>query len=58
MINETFKPGVIGQDLFSALVVLINEVKSKNHMPHFMRLANITSIFKKKKSQKSLESDR
>ena len=50
MINEIFKPGVIGQDLFSALVVLINEVKSENYMPHFMRLANITSILKKKKS--------
>ena len=58
MINEIFKPGVIGGDLFSALVILINEVKRENYLPHFMRLANITSIFKKKNSKKCLSVDR
>ena len=58
MINEIFKPGVIGGDLFSALVILINEVKRENYLPHFMRLANITSIFKKKNSKKCLSNDR
>ena len=44
MINELFKPGVFGLDLFSALLSLINETKSENIVPHFMKLANITSI--------------
>ena len=58
MLNEIFKPGVIGEDLKSALLLLVNEAKSENFVPHFMKLANITSIFKKKGSKKSLENDR
>ena len=58
MLNEIFRPGVIGEDLKSALLLLVNEAKSDNFVPHFMRLANITSIFKKKGSKKSLENDR
>ena len=46
LINEIFKPGVIGQDLFSALLALLNESKYENFIPLFMRLTNITSITK------------
>ena len=55
--DELWKPGVIGQDLFSALWALVNESKSKNYIPLFMRLANITSIYKLKGSKKCLEND-
>ena len=58
LINEIFKPGIIGQDLFSALKALINETKAELLIPIFMRLANITSIYKSKRSKLSLESDR
>ena len=58
LINEIFKPGIIGQDLFSALKALINETKAELLIPIFMRLANITSIYKSKWSKFSLESDR
>ena len=46
MINELFKPGVIGQDLSEALLSLLNEVKLQHFVPNFMRLANITSLYK------------
>ena len=58
MINEIFKPGVIGQDLFAALNALVIETKAELLIPLFMRLANITSLYKSKGSKSSLESDR
>ena len=58
MINEIFKRGVIGQDLVSALAGLVSESKFKNFLPLFMRLANITSLYKRKGSKMCLESDR
>ena len=51
MINEIFKRGVIGQDLVSALAGLVSESKFKNFLPLFMRLANITSLYKRKGSK-------
>ena len=58
MINELFKPDVIGLDLFSALLSLINEVKSENLVLHFMKIAIIASIYKLRGSESSLENDR
>ena len=58
MINELFKPGVVGKDLVYALTALLNEVKFLNFVPQFMRLANITSIWKKKASKSLLQNDR
>ena len=51
MINEIFKRGVIGQDLVSALAGLVSESKFNNFLPLFMRLANITSLYKRKGSK-------
>ena len=58
MINELFKPGVIGQDLLEALLSLLNEVKLEHFVPYFMRLANISSLYKNRGCKKALSNDR
>jgi hypothetical protein len=58
MINEVFKPGIIGKDLLHGLIELLNRVKIEIIVPWFMRLANITSIYKLKNSRLNLENDR
>ena len=58
MINELFKPAVVGKDMVMALVALLNKVKSEHFIPQFMRLSNINSIWKKKGGKQSLQSDR
>ena len=58
MINETFKKGYIGSDLKEALLILINQVKSKQVIPHSMTLGNITTIYKSKGSRLDMNSDR
>ena len=58
LINEIFKPGVIGTDLFNSLLLLFNRVKFEFDFPDIMKLANIISIYKGKGEKNSLESDR
>ena len=58
MINELFKTGVIGQDLLEALLSLLNEVKLEHFVPYFMRLANISSLYKNRGCKKALSNDR
>ena len=58
LINELFKPGTIGGGLQQALLSLLNQTKFSNKLPEVMKLANITSIWKKKNSQLSLANDR
>ena len=58
MVNETFKPGVIGGKLERAILSLLNSIKSESVVPTILRLANISSIWKRKNSKLSLESDR
>ena len=41
IINEIFKPNVIGQDLKHALLLLFNGAKRDQLIPIFMQLANI-----------------
>ena len=57
-INEIFKPQVSGGNLLEGILSLANGVKSEQSFPAFMQLANITSIYKRKGSKNSLESDR
>ena len=52
MVNEIFKPGVIGSDLQCALLDLYNQCKSQMLIPDFMNIVNITSIMKRKKTDK------
>ena len=58
LINEIFKPNVIGSNLRDGLLHLSNGIKTDLHFPPFMQLANVTTIYKKKGSRLSLENDR
>ena len=58
MINELFKPGVIGYDLQEALLDLLNLCKSQMIIPEFMKMANISNIWKKKGDKMNIESYR
>ena len=57
-INEIFKPGVIGSNLQEGLLHLSNLIKAEFQFPAYMQNANITTIWKRKGSRLSLESDR
>ena len=56
--NELFKPGCIGEDLAMALLCLFNQCKANQSIPQYMKLSNITSIYKNKGSRLCLENDR
>ena len=58
LINELFKPGIIGSDLKDSLLVLLNGIKSKCHLPEFIQWANITAIYKGKGEKIDLENER
>ena len=57
-INEIFKAGVIGRDLKTTLLQLINGIKCEFYFPDEVLMSNITSIYKKKGSRLSMENDR
>ena len=44
MVYELFKPGVIGNDLLSSLLLLCNEVKRQQKIPQFLKFTDITSL--------------
>ena len=58
LINEIFKPGVIGTDLQNSLLAMFNRVKAEFEIPEIMQLANIVSIYKGKGSKMDLKNDR
>lgn len=58
MINEVFKPGVIGYDLKLAILDLMNGIKREMVMPTFMQLSNITTLYKNKGSRFDMDNDR
>ena len=58
MKNELFKEGCIGVDLKIALLFLFNGIKENQSIPKFLKLSNITSIYKNKGSKTDLENDR
>ena len=58
LINEIFKPGVIGNDLQNSILILMNKVKAQTAIPEFMEFANIVSIYKGRGEKSSLENDR
>jgi hypothetical protein len=57
-VNMVFKPKVIGEQLEQVLLSLLNDIKLENLIPILMQLANISSIWKRKGSKKSLENNR
>ena len=58
MINEIFKPGIIGTDLEVGLLDLFNKIKENLFVPEFMNLQNITSIYKSKGSRMDMNNER
>ena len=59
MTNEIFMDGYIGQDLKNALLLLMNGIKEHKIIPDFIKLSNITSIYKQNnKSRYDIENDR
>ena len=58
MVYELFKPEVIGQGLFTSLLMLCNEVKKQQKIPQFLKFTDITSFYKSKGDRRSLENDR
>ena len=58
LINELFKPGVIGDDLKESLLLLFNAIKDNCHLPEFIQWANITSLYKGKGEKLVLDNER
>ena len=58
LINEVFKPGVIGEDLKLAMLNLFNDIKTNLQLPEDLLFENITTIYKKKGSRQDLNNDR
>ena len=58
MINEIFKPGVIGEDLKEGLLSLFNGIKDTLYIPDYMNLQNITSLYKSKGSKMDMNNQR
>ena len=58
LVNDLFKPEVIGQDLKESLLALFNQMKDKGIIPEFVQWANITSLYKGKGERLDLDNDR
>ena len=58
LVNELFKPNVIGQDLFKSLLHLLNWTKYTLTVPEFVELCNIVAIYKGKGEKGDLQNDR
>ena len=46
MLNELFKENVMGQDMKSAVLQLMNRIKEKFELPEYMQIANISTLYK------------
>ena len=57
-VNELFLPGVCGPDLVKAITMLANSCKNQTYTPNFLKLTNITTIYKNKGSRFDLINDR
>ena len=58
LIYELFRPEVIGDALFQSLLMLCNKVKDHLIIPEFMKITNITSLYKMKGPRCDLNSER
>ena len=57
-INELFHNGVAGSNLKISLLHIFNKIKEENHIPDFVRLADVSTIYKGKGSKKELLNER
>ena len=58
LINELFKPGVIGDDLKLSLLLMFNKIKDQGKVPSLLKRANISAIPKKKGSRLDIQNER
>ena len=58
IVNESFKPGVIREDLLSSLLMLFKKVKETLTTPSFMEFCDIVGIYKGKGEKIDLENER
>ena len=58
LLNELFKPGVIGRDLENSLLILLNRSKMEVSIPAIMHLVNIVAIYKGRGQKIDLSNDR
>ena len=58
LLNEIFKPPVIGKDLKLAILCLMNGIKASMTIPRFLQVANISTIRKNKGSKFEMDSER
>ena len=56
--NEIFKDGVAGRNLKISILDFLNKMKLKNEIAEFIRLADITTIYKGKGPKSELVNDR
>ena len=58
LVNELFFTNIAGAQLKTSLLILFNEIKKNQQIPQFMKIANISSIYKGKGSMNDLKNER
>ena len=58
LVNELFSTKVAGKNLKTSLLVLFNSIKESDKIPSFMKIADITTIYKGKGSKNDLNTER
>ena len=58
LIREIFKEEVLGVDLKKSMSTMYNKIKTTRKIPEFMRIVNISAIYKGKGEMTDLDSDK
>ena len=58
LINELFLTNIAGLDLRKSMLMLFNRIKKSDEIPNFMKIADITAIYKGKGSKNDLKNER
>ena len=58
LINELFSTDVAGSDLKMSMLMLFNRIKESDQVPNFMKIADITALYKGKGSKNDLKNER
>ena len=57
-VNELFQDGVIGDNLKLSLLHIFNKIKEVNHIPEFIRMADVSTIYKGRGPKTELVNER
>ena len=57
-VNELFMDGVLGKNLKVSLLHMLNKIRESNKIPDFVRLADVSTIYKGKGPKSELVNDR